>query len=331
MAKEPKGLARGVKTTIFKQEGIPRLMARPEAGPKRHVSTPLAPQLKASTSGAVPQGQGPLPDTPASVNVRSESAAADTSGVLGANGFSMKNAALAEIKFPLCDAAVGKINSGGWDLADAIVAECSETGDDGVRNELHTLMKAMRDEIAANHGVELSFERIRKLRKAASAFPPGRRRPGVSLDGHLEAGTPNALDELLNSAPNGATLTRNYIRGLKHPSKKAEQDQQKAERRHQKEDQRTALQNLCRQQERQTEKLVREKEERERKYTDLCRSIGKDPEPFSPLLPYDEPPLSAAEDLGRALRFLLMARGFDPAALKKAIADFVDTVLAQGQ
>ena len=136
---------------------------------------------------------------------------------------------------------------------------------------------------------------------------------------------------MLNSAPNGATLTRNYIRGLKHPSKKAEQDQQKAERRHQKEDQRTALQNLCRQQERQTEKLVREKEERERKYTDLCRSIGKDPEPFSPLLPYDEPPRSAAEDLGRALRFLLMARGFDPAALKKAIADFVDTVLAQGQ
>ena len=135
MEKEPKGLARGVKTTIYKQERIPRLMAKPEAGPKRHVSPPLAPQLKASTSGAVPQGQGPLADTPATVNVRSESAAADTSGELGANGYSMKNAALAEIKFPLCDAAVRKIDGGDWDLADAIVAECSETGDDGVRNE----------------------------------------------------------------------------------------------------------------------------------------------------------------------------------------------------
>ena len=177
----------------------------------------------------------------------------------------------------------GRSSGGGWDLADAIVAECSETGDDGVKNESYALMNAMRNEIAKNRGVELSFERIRKLRKAASAFPPGRRRPAaVSLEGHLEAGTPDVLDELINSAPNGAILTRNYIRGLKHPSEKAEQDQQKAERRHQKEDQTRAWQDLCRQQERQMEKLVREKAERERQYTDLCRSIGKEPEPFSP-------------------------------------------------
>ena len=212
------------------------------------------------------------------------------------------------------------------------MAECSETGDDGVRNESYALMKAMREEIAKNRGVELSFERIRKLRKVASAFPAGRRRPAVSLEAHLEAGTPDVLDELINSAPNGATLTRAYIRRLKHPSEKVEQDQQKAERRQQRDDQRTALQNLCRQQERQREKLLREKEERERQYTALCRSIGKEPGTvFAALSPDDEPPLSVAEDLERALRFLLMARGFDPAALKKAIADFVDTVLAQQQ
>jgi hypothetical protein len=85
------------------------------------------------------------------------------------------------VKFPLCDAAVRKIDGGDWDLADAILAECSDTGNDGVRNESYALMNAMRDEIVKNRGVELSFERIRKLRKAASAFPPGRRRPGVSL------------------------------------------------------------------------------------------------------------------------------------------------------
>ena len=207
------------------------------------------------TTGAVPQGRGA--DTPATVNVGSESAAADTSGEIAANRYS-KNAALPEIEFPLCDAAVQKIEGGGWDLADAIVAECSETGDDGVKNESYALMNAMRDEIAKNRGVELAFERIRKLRKAASAFPPGRRRPGaVSLEGHLEAGTPDVLDELINSAPSSATLTRNYIRQLKHSSEKAEQDQQKAERRQQKEDQRTALQNICRQ-------LERAMEERER-------------------------------------------------------------------
>ena len=80
------------------------------------------------------------------------------------------------------------------------MAECSETGDDGVRNELFALMRAMRDEIAKNRGVELSFERIRKLRRVASAFPAGRRRPGAaSLDAHLEASTPDVLDELIKA------------------------------------------------------------------------------------------------------------------------------------
>ena len=128
-----------------------------------------------------------------------------------------------------------------------------------MRNGSYAKMEAMREEIATNHGVDLSFERIRKLRKVASAFPPGRRRPGVSLEGHLEAGTPEALDEFIKSAPNGTALTREYIRQLKHPTEKAEQEQQKAERRHQVEDQRTALQNLCRQLRR------REKEQRERR------------------------------------------------------------------
>ena len=107
--------------TGYKQKSLPRPMAKPEAGPKRHVGPPLGRQLTASTSGAVPYRRGPLANTPATVNVRGESAAADT--------------ALAEIKFPRCDAALRKIDSGGWDLADAIVAECSETGDNGVRNE----------------------------------------------------------------------------------------------------------------------------------------------------------------------------------------------------
>ena len=180
-----KGFGLGGKTTSYKPKSIPRLIAQPGAGLKRLVIPPLAPQFKVSASGAVPQGRGPLVDTSATVNVRSESAAA------------VKNAALAEIKFPRCDAAVRKTVGGEWDLADAILAECSETGEDGVRNGSYAKMEAMREEIATNHGVELSFERIRKLRKVASAFPPGRRRPAVSLEGHLEAGTPEALDAFI--------------------------------------------------------------------------------------------------------------------------------------
>ena len=327
MAEKPKGIARGVKTTTNKQKGIRRLTARPEAGLKLRASPPLAPPLKASTDGAMPQGQGPLADTTTTVNVRSESAAADTSGEPGANAYRMTNAAVAEVKFPRCDAAVRMWDGSEWDLADAILAECCEPGEDGVRNELYARMKAMRQEIALNRGVQLSFERIRKLRKVASAFPPGRRRPAVSLEGHVEAGTPEALDAIIESAPIGTSLTVSYIRQLKHPTEEAEENQQKAERRRQKDDQRTALQNICRQ-------LEREKEEREQRYTALCRSVGQEPEPFSPpLSPENEPSLTVAEDVEQAVRLLLTARGFNPNAdaIKRAIEEFVRAVLAQQQ
>ena len=255
----------------------------------------------------------------------SESALADNSRELDADDCTQN--AGAEIKFPLCDAAVRKMEGGEWELADAIVAECSETGDDGVRNESYAKMKAMRQEIATNHGVDLSFERIRKLRKVASAFLPGRRRPAVSLEAHLEAGTPEALHAFIDSAPNGTPLTREYIRQLKHPAEKAKQDQQKAERRHQIEDQRTALLNVCRQ-------LERERDVRDQQYAELCRSAGKEPEPISPpLVPEGEPPRTLAADLEQAFGMVLIARGFDPKAdrIRKAIGDFVSAVLAQPQ
>lgn len=334
MDKKPKGLSRNVKTTSNKQKGIRRLTARPEAGLKRHASPPLALPLKANRNGVVPQAQEPLADTTTTVNVRSESAAADTSGESGANVYSMNNAARAEIKFPRCDAAIRTRDGSGWELADAILAECCEPGEGGMRNESYARMKAMRQEIAVNHGVRLSFERIRKLRKVASDFLPGRRRPGVSLEGHLEAGTPEALDAIINSAPTGTPLTVSYIRRLKHPTEKVEQDQQKTERRHQIEDQRTAMQNICRQLERENDKLEHEKEEREQRYTALCRSVGQEPEPFSPpLSPETEPSPTVAEDLERAVRVLLTARGFDLQAdnIKRAIEEFVRAVLAQQQ
>ena len=231
------------------------------------------------------------------------------------------------VKFPLCDAAVQKMEGGEWGLADAIVAECSETGDDGVRNESYAKMEAMRQEIATNRGVDLSFERIRKLRTVASAFPAGRRRLAISLEAHLEAGTPEALDAFIDSAPNGTPLTREYIRQLKHPEKKAEQERQKAERRRQGEEQRLALLNVCRQ-------LESERDVRDQQYAELCRSAGKEPEPISPpLVPEGEPPRTLAGDLEQAIGMVLIARGFDPKAdrIKKAIGDFVSAVLAQAQ
>lgn len=235
--------------------------------------------------------------------------------------------AAAVVKFPRCDAAVRKMEGDEWELADAILAECSEPGEDGVRNGSQAKMEAMREEIAKTHGVDLSFERIRKLRKVASAFPPGRRRPAVSLEGHLEAGTLEVLDGFIKSAPEGTALTREYIRRLKYPDEKAEQDRQEDERHHQVEDHRAALQNLCRQ-------LEREVEQREQRYTDLCRSIGKEPEPFPPPLSQkEEPSRTVVEGLEQGLRVLLMSRGFDPTAdiQKQAIQAFMRAVLAQQQ
>ena len=136
---------------------------------------------------------------------------------------------------------------------------------------------------------------------------------------------PDALDELIKRAPKGTALTRAYIRRLKYPDEKIEQDNQADERRHQREDQRTALQNVCRQ-------LERENEQREERYIDLCRSVGKEPEPFSPpLSPEEEPTRTVAEDLEQGLRVLLISHGFDPAVLKQAIADFVKAVVALQQ
>ena len=100
-----------------------------------------------------------------------------------------------------------------------------------------------------------------------------------------------------------------------------------AERGRQIEDQRTALQNICRQ-------LERAAEERGQRYMALCRSVGREPEPFSPpLSPANEPSLAVAEDLEQALRVLLTVRGFDPKAdnIKRAIDEFVRAVLAQQQ
>ena len=240
--------------------------------------------------------------------------------------------AAADIEFPLCDAAVRKTEGSEWELADAILAECSVPGENGVRNGSQAKMKEMQEEIAKNHGVELSVVRIRKLRNAASTFLPDRRRPAVSLEGHLTAGTPEALDEFIKSAPKGTALTCAFIRQLKNPTEKAEEAKQADERRHQEADHQKALQDLCRQLERKNEQVEREKEEYKQRYKDLYRNTGKEPEPFSPpLSPEAEPTLTVAEDLEQGLRGLLLSRGFDPAVLNQAIADFVKAVLAQQQ
>ena len=214
-----------------------------------------------------------------------------------ANGAAMDVGQRTYVEFPLCDAAVQKGEGSGWELADAILAECSKPGKNGVRNASHAKLKAMQEEIARNVGVHISLDRARELRSVAATFPPARRRPGVSLEGHLEANTPEALDELINGAPKGTALTRNYIRNMKPPAKTPKQNTSKEERDRQVADQRKALEGICRQYERQIDQL-------EERYISVCRSVGKEPELLPPPPASEEgPSRTVAENLaGHCLR-----------------------------
>ena len=234
--------------------------------------------------------------------------------------------AAANVKFPLCDAAVRKLAHDAWELAEAVVAECSEPGPNGVRNASYAKIKAMRKEIAQNHSIDLSFERIRKLRQAAAAFPAGRRRPGVCLDAHLEAGSPEALDDIINRTPAGVAVTRAYVRSLMPREKDEEKEKRQDERHRQVKDHRVALQNLCSQ-------LERERDQRAEQYVELCREVGREPEPFQPVQPKDSASTSVAEDLDQSLSAVLMTRGFDPttAEVTAAINCLVEAALAQQQ
>jgi hypothetical protein len=214
-------------------------------------------------------------------------------------------------------------------LADAILAECSEPGPNGVRNGSNAKMKAMQQEIAQNHDIDLSLVRILKLRKVASTFPPDRRRQGVSLEGHIEAGTPEVLDEVIKNAPAGKRITREHIRDAKlsmetdgtEMGENAARDRQAQENRRQGEDQQEAL--------RQLEQRNGEKVQLQQPDTDDTHSPGTE----SPSLP---PPASRQklsrpdpEALEQSARTWVLSHGFDPTAehVKEATKAFVAALL----
>jgi hypothetical protein len=223
------------------------------------------------------------------------------------------------VEFPRCHAAVGNIERDEWVLADAILAECSEPGPNGVRTGSYTRMEKMRAEIARHHGVELSLERVRKLRKVASAFPAGRRRPGkASLEAHLEAGTPDELDELIRKTP-GTALTVSRIRQAKSAEEKAQREKEDEERRTQTGEKLDALQEHHDQQHRLSGHL-------EESSTGPDRSAAGEPTPVSPPAPNSR---GVAEALTEALRVLVKSHGIDPAAdkVRRAIQTFVAAVV----
>jgi len=225
------------------------------------------------------------------------------------------------VEFPLCHAAVKNIERDEWVLADAILAECSEPGLNGVRTGSYSKMEKMRAEIIRNHGVELSFERVRKLRKVASAFPAGRRRPGeASLEAHLEAGSPEELDELILKTPN-IVLTVSFIREAKSLEQKAQRQREDEERRIQTQEKRDD------QQRRVATGAV--DEHLEQSSTDTDGSAAAKPTPVSPPAPNnEEPSRGGVEALTEELRDWVKSHNGDPEAdtVRRAIQTLVAAV-----
>jgi hypothetical protein len=206
-----------------------------------------------------------------------------------------------------------------------MLVECPKPGRNGVRNGSHDKINAMLEETAKNHGDVLSLVRARNLRRTAANFPPDRRRSGVSLEVHLAVKTPSELDRLIASAPEGAVITRKYVRDQKSSgpeNKKPEQDTMKGENLRQVKQQCDGLLTLC-------EQLEQERDQREQRYIDLCRDVDRKPEPFEDGEPWRTP----ADSLNHSIRRLLMLRGIDPTsvAVKPAIDAFVHAVTAQQQ
>ena len=256
---------------------------------------------------------------------QSASAVADGAPAASANGDVMDASQQSGLEFPRRDAAVRKGQTSGWELADAILADCPKPSGNGVRNGSHDKINAMLEEIAKNHGDVLSLVRARNLRRTAANFPPDRRRAGVSLEVHLAVKTPDELDRLIANAPEGAVITRKYVQGqksLEPKNNKPEQGTSKGENLRQVKQQCDGLQALC-------EQLEEERDQREQRYIDLCGEVGRKPEPFEDGEPWRTP----ADSLNHSVRRLLMLRGIDPTsvAVKPAIDAFVQAVTAQQQ
>ena len=101
-----------------------------------------------------------------------------------------------------------------WDLGDALVAECgapdpTSAGYDGP-GKLRAAWHYMRE-----NGYECTLEDLSELRRVAYVFRPSTRRLDISWDLHAESGTPEMLQAIIASIPNGALLTKSYIASIR--------------------------------------------------------------------------------------------------------------------
>jgi hypothetical protein len=110
--------------------------------------------------------------------------------------------------------AMQTLDKARWDLGDALVAECgapdpTSPGYDGP-GKLRAAWHYMR-----KNGYECTLEDLSELRRVAYVFRQSTRRLDISWDLHAESGTPEMLQAIITSIPNGASLTKSYITSIR--------------------------------------------------------------------------------------------------------------------
>jgi hypothetical protein len=110
--------------------------------------------------------------------------------------------------------AMQTLDKARWDLGDALVAECgapdpTSPGYDGP-GKLRAAWHYMR-----KNGYECTLEDLSELRRVAYVFRQSTRRLDISWDLHAESGTPEMLQAIIASIPNGASLTKSYIASIR--------------------------------------------------------------------------------------------------------------------
>jgi len=124
------------------------------------------------------------------------------------------------MKFPKVVEAVAAMEKSQWRIGDALLAEIP-MGKDSSHNEALAELEECAEELS-RRGFDLTPQTLANYRYIANAFPPSRRRDGISWNSHRDAGTPDMLDAMgraiillpkITARKDGAKLRRNNWRG----------------------------------------------------------------------------------------------------------------------
>lgn len=128
-----------------------------------------------------------------------------------------------KLKFPEVIAAVKAAEASPWVIGDAL--KKIPAGKNEVNDGSHNLLREVADEIARECNCEKPYtvRHLHTLRHVANAFGVEDRLQPYGWRVHKEAGSPKALKEVIEGAPEGTKITGRYAKSVLKPQKKTSQ------------------------------------------------------------------------------------------------------------